>query len=262
MRIFTLGPAGTFSSEATQEIFPDADILYAANFDRLFQILEKAEDAIGVVPIENSLHGSVHNVLDLLYHSPVSIWRMHDLRIRHAIGAQDPKSIDRIASHPQALAQCRKYLLEHFPDAEHFPVSSTTYALDLAAADPSTAAIAREDAIREHELTILDTNIEGANNTTRFGIVAKDDPYPDLERSRMSIVLHPREDRSGLLHILITPFKVYDVNMTKLESRPTGEKIGDYYFFIDFEGKQSDARVQKIFEEIKEYADITILGIW
>jgi len=87
MTIWTLGPAGTFSDEAAREIFPDADIRYTNNFDQLFQILEKSEDGIGVVPIENSLHGSVHEVMDSLCHSPVSIWRMHDLRIRHALGA-------------------------------------------------------------------------------------------------------------------------------------------------------------------------------
>ncbi len=262
MKILTLGPAGTFSSEATQEIFPDANIEYTTNFDKLFQILEKSEDTIGVVPIENSLHGSVHEVLDCMFHSPVSIWCAHDLRIRHALGAQNPDKIDRIVSHPQALAQCKKYLLKHFPNVEQLPVSSTTYALDFASKNPSTAAIAREDAMSKHKLNIIDTNIEGNNNTTRFGIISRNDPYPDLNRSHTSIVLHPYKDQSGLLHALITPFKVYDVNMTKIESRPTGEKIGDYYFFIDFEGKQDDKRVQKVFEEIKEAADITILGIW
>jgi len=141
-------------------------------------------------------------------------------------------------------------------------VSSTAYAIDLASKDPSIAAIAREEAIRERGLLILDRNIEGDKNTTRFGIIAKADPYPDLKRSRVGIVLHPREDRAGLLHALITPFKIYDVNMTKIESRPTGERIGDYFFFIDFEGKENDARVQKVFGEIREIADITVLGTW
>lgn len=262
MTIWTLGPAGTFSSEAAQKLFPNETLHYAANFDHLFSELEKNDTAIGVVPIENSLHGSVHEVMDCLFTADVSLWKVHDVSITHALGAQSAEGISRIASHPQALVQCRSYLAKHFAQAERFPVSSTAYALKLAAEDSSVAAIAREDAIEKQGLNILARNIEGENNTTRFGIISKKDPYPDTQRTRTSIVLHPHEDRAGLLHALITPFKVYDVNMSKIESRPTGQQLGEYLFFIDFVGTQNDPRVQKVFEELRDIASISVLGTW
>lgn len=262
MNIWTLGPAGTFSSEAAKQLFPNEEPHYATNFDLLFSELEKDDNAIAVVPIENSLHGSVYEVLDYLYRADVSLWQMHDVTITHALGAQTSDGIVRIASHPQALMQCREYLSKHYAQAERFPVSSTTYALQLAAQDSSVATIAREDAILEAGLTVLAQNIEGGNNTTRFGIVAKKDPYPEAQRTRTSIVLHPHEDKAGLLHALITPFKVYDVNMSKIESRPTGLQIGDYLFFIDFVGTQDEARVKKVFEELRDVATISVLGTW
>lgn len=262
MKILTLGPEGTFSSEAAQQLFPNEQIIYAPNFDAMFLMLEEEPEIIGIVPIENSLHGSVHEVLDFLYRTKVRIWQVHDLRIRHAIGALKPGNITRIASHPQALAQCSTYLREHYPDAERFPVSSTRYAIDLARENSDTAAIAPDKTLEKQGFPLLDRNIEGSNNTTRFAVVGVADPYPGTQRTHTSIVLHPHEDRPGLLHALITPFKVYDVNMSKIESRPSGEKLGDYIFFIDFNGTEENPRVQQVFAELRPIAAITVLGIW
>jgi prephenate dehydratase len=110
MTIYTLGPAGTFSHEATLEIFPQNEVLFAPNFDRLFDMLSQKKEAIGVVPVENSLHGSIDEILDLLRETDIKIWRMHEVRIRHAFGCKDPTLITKIASHPQALRQSRLWL--------------------------------------------------------------------------------------------------------------------------------------------------------
>lgn len=262
MTVWTLGPEGTFSSEAAQEIFPDAHIEYTGSFERLFQILEESEDSVGVIPIENSLHGSVHEAFDLLYHTDISLWKTHDLRIRHALGAMQTDDIMRIASHPQALAQCRDYLAKNFMQTERFPVSSTTYAIGLAMQDPTTAAIAREDSIIARGLKVLDTNLEGENNTTRFGIVSKKDPYPDYKKTKVSLALHPHKDHPGVLLSLISPFKENDLNMSKIESRPVGSKIGDYVFFIDFEGNTDEKSTQQTLSSLESVADVTLLGVW
>lgn len=267
MSILTLGPAGTFSHEAAMNLFPEHDIVLCPNFDELVQRVRtskkkgKARDQ-GFVPLENSLHGSVDEVLDLLLEGGVKVWKTYDVTIHHALGAQSAKKITKIASHPQALAQCRQFLRVQFPRAERFPVSSTSYAIELALHDPTVAAIALEKTMRDRKLPVISSDIQQNGNTTRFGIIAKKDPFPNAKRTQMSIVLHPTVDRPGLLHDLLTPFKVYDVNLTKIESRPTGQKLGDYVFFVDFLGKMNDARVQKVLSELKSIADVRILGEW
>ncbi len=262
MKIHCLGPAGTFSHEAAMTIVPGCDPVFAANFDALFAALGSDADGIGIVPIENSLHGSVDEVLDLLKETDIRIWRTHDVAIKHAFGAMRPAKVCKVASHSQALRQCRKWLKANFPNAEHFPVSSTAYAAGLAERDETIGAIASEALLGKAGLRIMARDIEGDGNTTRFGIVAIADPFPDTKRTQMGIVLHPTADHPGLLHQLLTPFKVYDVNLTRIESRPTGQRLGDYIFFVDFLGARDEARTRKVFEELKKVADIQILGEW
>ena len=264
MIVYTLGPAGTFSHEATLTIFPDADIRFAPNFDRLFDMLSADEKALGVVPVENSLHGSIDEILDLLRESDIKIWRMQDVRIRHAFGCQDPKTVAKVASHPQALRQSRLWLKKQYPEAIHLSTASTAAAVDLAKTDASVGAIASAKLILSSGLRLISEDVEGTNNTTRFGIVSRTDPFPDSKRSQMSIALHPipKEDKPGLLHLLLTPFKTYDVNLTRIENRPTGKRIGDYNFFIDFVGSPDEARTQKVLGELSRLADIRVLGEW
>lgn len=262
--IFTLGPTGTFSHEAAVQIFPKQQIAFAPNFDRLFEMLMQDPSAIGVVPIENSLHGTVDEILDLLRETHVRVWQMHEVRIRHAFGCTDQKRVRTIASHPQALRQSKLWLRTHFPEAEHLPTSSTAAAVERAKYDATLGAIASPSLIRSSGLLLLSEDVEGQNNTTRFGIVSVTDPFPDATRTHMSIALHPlpKEDRPGLLHQLLTPFKVYDINLTRIENRPTGKRLGDYNFFVDFMGSPSDARVQKAMAEIEQLATIRVLGEW
>ncbi len=264
MTIYTLGPAGTFSHEATEKIFPSETVQFALNFDRLFDLLTEDKKAIGVVPIENSLHGSVVEILDLLRETDVRVWRMHEVRIRHAFGCKDPVKVRKIASHPQALRQSRVWLKEKYPEAEHLPTTSTAAAVEFAKNDASIAAIASPVLLKKSGLRILSEDIEGNDNTTRFGIVSVTDPFPESTRTHMSIAIHPhpKDDRPGLLHALLTPFKIYDINMSRIENRPTGKRLGDYNFFVDFAGSPTDPRTKKLLEEISELAEIRVLGEW
>lgn len=262
MIIHTLGPAGTSSHDAAIELFPDTEIILAPNFDALFDTLQKTGDK-GFVPIENSLHGSVDEVLDLLIATDVKMWRTYDVSIHYAFGAMDPKKVTKIASHSQALAHCREYLHDAYPDTERFPVSSTAFAIELGLKDEAIGVIARESTMRKLGLPVIKKDVHRAGNTTRFAVVSKADPFPDRPKTQMSIVIHPpKQDRPGLLHLMLTPFKVYDVNLTRIENRPTGKKLGDYNFFIDFIGNALDARTVKVLGELKEIADIRILGEW
>jgi prephenate dehydratase len=259
--LWCLGPAGTSSYDGALELFPKATIKLSANFDALFEMLRRT-NGVGFVPIENSLHGSIDEVLDLLIATGVKIWRTYDVAIHYAFGAVDPKKISQVASHPQALAHCRQFLRKHYPLIEYFPVNSTAYAIELALKHSTIGAIGRVTTMRQRGLPVLHTEIQGKGNTTRFAIVATKNPFPNIKPRRMSIVLRPTGDRPGLLHDLLTPFKVYDVNLTRIESRPAGTRLGEYVFFVDLEGNASDARTKKVFEELRRFAEITVLGEW
>lgn len=262
--VYTLGPAGTFSHEATEKIFPGREITFAPNFDRTFELLMQEPDAIGVVPIENSLHGSVDEILDLLRETDVRVWRMHDVEIRHAFGAKDLNTVTKVASHNQALRQSRRWLKEHYPLAEHLPTTSTAAAVEFAKRDPTIGVIASSRLIRESGLILVAEDIEGNANTTRFGIISVRDPFPESKRTRMSIAIHPKpqEDRPGLLHALLTQFKEHNVNLTRIENRPTGKRIGDYNFFVDFIGGSGDPETEKVLGALSFLAEIRILGEW
>ncbi len=262
-RLITLGPAGTFSSEAAKTLFPDATLELYPNFDMVFDALKKT-NGVALVPLENSLHGSVDEVLDLIIETDTHVWRTDEISVRQAIGALDRRKVKRVASHSQALAQCRQFLRREFLTAERFPTSSTVMAIEMALKDPTIAAVGPAQIMRERGLPILQEDIQSkASNTTRFAVVAKEDPFPERPKTQMSIVLHlKKDDRPGLLHDMLTPFKVYDVNLTRIENRPTGERLGDYLFFLDFLGNRASVRVQKILEEIGTFADIRFLGEW
>ncbi len=264
MNVYTLGPSGTFSHEATLEIFPNAEIIFAPNFDRLFSLLMADTSAFGVVPVENSLHGSIDEILDVLRETTVKIWRMHEVRIRHFFGCLDQSKITKIASHPQALRQSRVWLQKNFPDALHLPMPSTAAAVEIAIKDPSVGVIASKTLIENSRLELISGDIEGEDNTTRFGIVSVADPFPTMKRTHMSIAIHPLpdNDKPGLLHQLLTPFKIYDINLTRIENRPTGKRLGDYNFFVDFVGSTEDPRTIKVLTELRALADIRILGRW
>ncbi len=285
MKLLLLGPAGTFSHQAALQLFPDAEITFASNFDDLFETLvvdsrsrtaaTKGRSAgegsknvyqnnhlLGFAPIENSLHGSVDEILDLLRETDIKLWRTYDVAIHHAFGCKDVSKITKVLSHPQALKQCRLWLKANYPKLEHVAVTSTAAAIQTALVHTSSAAIGVAKTMKDAGLPIVAEAIEGQDNTTRFGIVSAVDPFPDFKRTQMSIVLHPRGDYPGLLHKLLTSFKVYDVNLTRIENRPVGSKIGDYYFFLDFFGASADVRTQKVLTELQELAEVKVLGEW
>lgn len=260
--IRTLGPAGTFSHEACEKIFPGKPVSFEPNFDALFGFLSEHPSDIGIVPIENSLHGSIDEILDLLRESTVRIWSTQDLSIKHAFGAKEPQLVRKIASHSQALRQCRKWLKEKYPQAEHLSVSSTASAAELAAKDPSVGAIASAAVLKKHGLTVISEDIEGDGNTTRFAVVSAEDPMPGKKRTHMMIVIQPKVDRPGLLHDLLVPFKVYDLNMTRIESRPAGTKFGDYVFFIDFQASPDEPKALQTLKDLRSIATVDVLGQW
>jgi prephenate dehydratase len=203
----------------------------------------------GVVPVENSIEGSVDESLDALAEHDVSVVREVVSPIRHALLAQGPE-FSTVASHPQALAQCRNYLSEHYPDVKREAVASTARGVERAREDADVAAIGHPANSDETLQRIAESIQDRDSNATRFLVVA-----PEAERSdaggKTSLVVYPGANYPGLLLELLEAFADRDINLSRVESRPSGRRLGDYCFHFDIEAGLYEARAQEALEEIE-----------
>jgi len=207
----------------------------------------------GVIPIENSIEGSVTESLDALAEYEVAIVREIITPIRHALMAQHD-SFESVASHAQALAQCRGYLDTQYPGIDLEAVASTARGVQRALEDPSIAAIAHPENV-DGDLTILAEDIQDqSSNATRFVAIG---PAPARTEAggKTSIVIYPNSDYPGLLLELLKPFANRDINLSRLESRPSGERLGDYVFHVDFQAGLYEDRTQAALAEIEDLAE-------
>lgn len=245
-----LGPRGTFTQEALQANLSgdfDSEISYATVPEVLMAVQAGEVDA-GIVPIENSIEGSVSITLDTLaFETDLVIVREVTYQIRHRLIARPGVSredIEGIVSHPQATAQCRGFLARWFPDAPVTAANSTAEAaVTVSQSSEPLAAIATELAARVYGLEVLDRDIEDYPvNVTRFVVVGKQ-KAPRTGADKTSIACFIRENRPGSLLEILQEFASSGINLTKIESRPTKKVLGEYYFFIDIEGHVEDPEV-------------------
>ncbi|HTT70866.1 MAG TPA: prephenate dehydratase [Anaeromyxobacteraceae bacterium] len=248
MRIGYLGPPGTFSEEALGR----CDLAKAAE-RRDFPTIQDAIEAVGrgeveasLVPIENSLEGSVNATLDTLVHRPgLRIRREVLLPIEQqllALPGTELAGVTRLLSHPQPLGQCAAFLREHLPGVPQEAATSTAEAARLAAERQGVAAIGSRAAAERYGLSILRESIQdGEGNTTRFVLVARADEKP-TGRDRTSIAFTLDRDRPGSLYEVLGEFARRQINLSKIESRPNKQALGHYVFFIDFEGHRSEPK--------------------
>jgi prephenate dehydratase len=251
METVTLGPAGTYSHRAASAV-ADGDISFAESVRGIVDSVVEGRADRGVVPIENSIEGSVTETLDAVAGAEVAVVREVVTPIRHALLARND-SFDAVASHSQALAQCRGYLDDHYPDAERRSVASTARGVELARGDASVAAIAHPDTAGEG-LDVLAADIQDrTSNATRFFVVA-----PVAERSdaggKTSLVVYPNANYPGLLLELLEPFADRDINLSRVESRPSGERLGDYVFHVDVAAGLYEQRTQAAVADIERIA--------
>ncbi len=262
MEILYLGPEGTFTDMAARRYFGGSDeheFHPRPDIGELAREVDENDGLWGVIPIENSLEGSVNLTLDLLAHEiDVKIGAEMNLRINHYLigkNDQNPAEIRRIISHPQALAQCRQNLNRIISGKfETEPISSTAAAVsELKKRDNKTAAIGTRRAAENNDLEILVEQLQdNTSNWTRFILIGPEDrPDPGHnETIKTSLISIPVEDRPGILYEILEEFAVRELNLTKIESRPTRRELGEYLFFIDFEGSR-----------YKEEADRAIAGV-
>src|SRR3954451_6478083 len=246
MRIAYLGPRGTFSEDAMQAAVGDAEVepAPAASVYDAIQAVREGEADRALVPFENSIEGAVTATLDTLAFDAdgVTLVGEFDLPIRHCLIARDQIPLDRIEvvlSHPQASAQCARFLREHLPQAEVQAASSTAEAVrTVAETDEPWAALGGESAARLYGAAVLREGIEDvADNITRFVWVAPEGTSPSGSGPwRTSLVFSELgEDHPGALVDALTVFASRDINLTRIESRPLRRGLGRYQFFLDIE---------------------------
>ncbi|HVR15650.1 MAG TPA: prephenate dehydratase, partial [Candidatus Limnocylindrales bacterium] len=217
-----------------------------ASIPEVFQEVSQGRATFGVVPIENSTEGAVTHTFDSLVDSDLQICAEIYLDIHHNLLSRSGKDADvqRIISHPQALAQCRGWLARRFPSIPVDEVASTAHAAMKAAKDGSLAAISSAMAKEVYNLQTVAANIEDqSNNITRFVVIGKMRTKPSRD-DKTSLVFSV-QDKPGVLHQMLQPFARSRINLTKIESRPIKNKPWEYLFFLDMRGHREQSAVKK-----------------
>jgi chorismate mutase/prephenate dehydratase len=268
-RVAYLGPAGTFSEEATLGFFGSSIVrVPCASFDEVFRVASAGAADFGVVAVENSTEGGVARSLDLFLHTPLEIIGETSLFVRHnLLRRQDTlDGVQAVLAHPQALAQCHAWLGVHLPQAERRPVASNAEGARLAALDPSCAAIAGARAASEWGLHVVAPAIQDdPRNRTRFVVLTDPQRHPtpgpsghDCTSLIVSVANVP-----GAVHDLLAPLKTHGVSMTRFESRPSRSGQWEYYFYIDIVGHPKEANVRAALDALRRAcAFFKVLGAY
>ncbi|MEE8638027.1 MAG: prephenate dehydratase [Candidatus Margulisiibacteriota bacterium] len=281
MKVGFLGPEGTFCEEACKiylkripgriELIPYTtihDLLYAVDRGRISE---------AIAPIENSIEGTVGVVTDMLVKDVNLVFRQEIIiPIYHYLIAQKGTRLSEVTdviSHPQALDQCKGFLRKKLPKVKLHLSYSTSDAVRQVATSVGEkiiahgrvkgsvfAAIGTKNSAKLYGLKILAEKINARENQTRFIVLAKKDHAP-TKKDKTSIVFSIRSDRPGGLHDILAVFAVRNVNLTKIESRPSKKALGDYYFFADMEGHRKSKVIAGALKEIKKIASfLKLLG--
>lgn len=259
-----LGPEGTFSHEAVLNyVDEDSKIVPFDNILHIFESVEQGDIDEAVVPIENSTEGSVLVTLDALTYFDLNIVKELELPIKHNLLAQKGSSIEDITvicSHQQALAQCRKYLNKL--NKQVHAMSSTATAARYVTELSSAAVIGNEILSQKYNLEIIASNIQDYdNNLTRFVVISKSFQEEITGNDKTSIVISLKGDKPGGLYEILRVFAEEDINLTKIESRPSKKGMGNYLFFIDMQGHRNESHINKTLSVIEsEVSMIKILG--
>ncbi|MEZ5478009.1 MAG: prephenate dehydratase [Thiolinea sp.] len=265
MCIAYLGPAGTFTQEATLKHFGQAVATQPLeSIAQVFREVAAGRVRYGVVPVENSTEGVVTHTLDMFMQSELRICGEISLRIRqNLIGRAQSGSLEtirRVYSHQQSLAQCRNWLDHHLPKAERIPVSSNSEAVRRCAEEADCVAIGPGQAAQIYGMDILHAGIEdSSHNTTRFLVIGDQRVGPSGRDKTSLLVSTP--NRPGSLFQILQPLAEQGVDMTRIESRPGRSTNWDYVFFLDIHGHEQDEPVQRALEILREDVDLVrVLG--
>jgi prephenate dehydratase len=267
MPVAYLGPEGTFSEAALRAVDPAAQPLPRPTIQAVLGAVRDGTAERAVVPIESSVEGVVTATLDDLA-TGNDLVIVAELQIPIAFALLAPAGtvlgdIKRVGGHPQAMPQCRGWLASHLPDAEWVTVASNAEAARQAADGHLDAALAGGFAADRYGLEVLVSDVhDRATAVTRFVVVSAYGPLPARTGTdRTSVAAFLAEDHPGALLEILTEFAVRGINLTTIQSRPTGDRLGQYYFFIDCEGHLDDARVGEALMGLRRVcAEVHFLG--
>lgn len=265
-KLLFLGPKGSYSDFAKNKFIEAFGLnCVSTNLKSISGVIkalkdENSEDIAAVIPIENSIDGIVRETLDNLASLKKEGYKIiaeTTMDIEHAlIGYADKKSeIKVIRSHPQALAQCKKYIHDNFPDSliEEATLSTSAAIRSLTEEDKSVAAIGSVDCAKMYNVPIIETTInDETNNKTRFILLGKF-LSPQTGQDKTSITFST-ENKAGALNKILTILENHDINMSYIDSRPSKKELGEYVFYIDFEGHILDTKIEDAFKEIMPIA--------
>jgi chorismate mutase/prephenate dehydratase len=260
-----LGPQGTYTQDAAIKHFGHSvGTIPLATIEEVFGAVEREQANFGVVPVENSTEGVVTHTLDGFVDSPLQICGEVVLRIRHQLltKAGSLAEVNKVYSHIQSLAQCRRWRAETLPDVATAVVASNAEAARLASQEPTAAAIASAAAGEIYDVPSVAADIEDhPGNTTRFLVIGQERPGPS-GRDKTSLLVSSR-NRPGALHRLLSPLAARDVSLTRIESRPARSGLWEYVFFIDIEGHVEDENIRAALGELEsEAAFMKLLGAY
>lgn len=263
LKVAFLGPKATFSHLAAMQQFGlAAELIPQKSIPAVFEEVEKGRALYGVVPVENSTEGVVSHTLDMFMESRLSINAEILLEVSHYLLSRTGRIEDvrKVYSHPQPLAQCRKWLEENLPNVPLVDVASTTLAAQIVSEDYGAAAIASQYAAQLYDLKIVRERIEDqVNNVTRFLVIGRkvSEPTGDDKTSLMFAV----RDEPGILYRMLEPFARRGINLCKIESRPLKRKAWEYVFFLDLLGHVTEPDVSAAVDELKGYCQfVKVLG--
>ena len=286
MKIGILGPEGTFSETAAVlwlkgKRIENIEIKYYETIFDVSESLLREEVDYGIVPIENSLEGSVGETLDILSSEnnevgmrivgevlvPIKICLLakQTLKKFNQNASQSFAKIRKVVSHPHALAQCKQFIRERLKvkGVEMKSVDSTAGAAKLASQSEEIAALASEEAAKKYCLNIIEENVQDKDSVTRFVVLSGGDVKSSPTGKDKTSILIYLKDRPGALYDVLGEFAQRGINLTKIESRPSKRVLGDYMFHIDCEGHLEEKEIKEALEGVeRKVAMLKILGAY
>ena len=264
MNVSYLGPKGTFSEIAVINYFSsNVTKLPKFSIEDVFKSVQALEVNYGMVPIENSIEGSINNTLDLLSESKVVITGEMELTINQCLLSRETniRSIKRIFGHPQSLAQCKKWISDNITDAELISVISNTSGA-LSIKKSGDACVGAEIIADYYSLDVNKKNIQDySNNATRFLIIGNSTSTATGYDKTSLLIIPPNTGDSGSLYRLLEPFAKNEINLSHIESRPSKTKNWNYVFFIDVDGHIEDKNMQDTINTLRDSdVEIKFLG--
>jgi len=258
-----LGPRGTFSEEAALKFFENPNFILSGDIGEVFETVAANKADYGIVPVENSLEGSVGMTLETLIKELAKIYGEVTLDIKHHLLAPDTVDLNQVkvvASHPHALAQCKEFIRKNKLSTMNY-TSTAEAARDISKTKPSkTAAIASEAAASIYNLKVIETEIQDDYlNQTRFLVIHKGDHDPtDDDKTSIVVALN---DKPGALYELLGAFAERQINLTKIESRPSRKALGDYIFYIDLDGHRTNPLIENVLSDLEKRSSfLKVLG--